>query len=162
MSLIPINRLASCTGDRTPILRTVTAQRDKTDKDMHTAFFRTILAFAMAAFCALAIAAQFNTVDVHQAQSMFRQGALLLDVREPHEYNEVRAPGSLLVPLAQLKARAEEFRTFENKPVILICRSGQHSGAAAEMLAQQGFKAVHHVQGGIIAWEKAGLPVERR
>jgi len=129
---------------------------------MHTAFFRTILTFAMAAFCALAFASPFNAVNVEHAQAMFRQGALLLDVREPHEYNEVHAPGSLLVPLAQLKARTHEFRAFENKPVILICRSGQRSAVAAEMLAQQGFKYVHNVQGGIIAWEKAGLPVERR
>jgi len=129
---------------------------------MHTAFFRTILACVMAAFCALAFASQFNTVDVQQAQSMFKQGALLLDVREPHEYAEVHASGSLLVPLAQLKARMHEFRAFENKPVVLICRSGQRSGVAAEMLVQQGFKSVYNVQGGTIAWEKAGLPVERR
>lgn len=129
---------------------------------MYTATFRAILAFVMTTACALAFAAQFNTIDVQQAQSMFRQGALVLDVREPHEYAEVHAQGALLVPLAQLKARSNEFRAFENKPVVLICRSGQRSAVAAEMLAQQGFKQVHNVQGGIIAWEKAGLPVKRR
>lgn len=129
---------------------------------MHTAFFRAILALILAASSALAIADSFNTIDVQQAKSMFRQGALLLDVREPHEYAEVHAEGSLLIPLAQLKARANEFRAFENKPVILICRSGLRSSVAAEMLAQQGFKSIYNVQGGIIAWGKAGLPVERR
>lgn len=131
------------------------------NNDIHMAFLRTLISFALAAFCALAFA-QINHVDPQQAQALFRQGAPILDVREPHEYAEVHAPGSLLVPLGQLASRANEFRTFENKPIILICRSGQRSSAAAEMLAQQGFKVVYNVQGGIIAWEKAGLPVERR
>ncbi|WP_420474549.1 rhodanese-like domain-containing protein [Noviherbaspirillum sp. ST9] len=125
------------------------------------ALFRTLITFALTAFCALAFA-QINQVDPQQAQALFRQGAPILDVREPHEYAEVHAPGSLLVPLGQLASRANEFRTFENKPIVLICRSGQRSSAAAEMLAQQGFKVVYNVQGGMIAWEKAGLPVERR
>jgi len=126
------------------------------------AILRTLIALVLAAFCTLAGATSFNDIDVRQAQAMARQGALLLDVREPHEYAEVRAPGSLLVPLGRLKARLHEFRAFENKPVVLICRSGTRSGAAAHMLAQEGFKSVHNVQGGILAWEKAGLPVERR
>lgn len=128
---------------------------------MHMAFLKTLISIALAAFCALAFA-QVNQVDPQQAQALFKQGAPILDVREPHEYTEVHAPGSLLVPLGQIASRANEFRTFENKPIILICRSGQRSSAAAEMLTQQGFKVVYNVQGGIIAWEKAGLPVERR
>ena len=129
---------------------------------MQTAFFRTLLSFALAAVCALAVAAGFNTIDVQQAHGMARQGALLLDVREPHEYAEVHAPGSLLVPLGQLKNRTNEFRAFENKPIVLICRSGNRSAQASELLSQLGFKAVHNMQGGMLAWEKAGLPVERR
>jgi rhodanese-related sulfurtransferase len=132
------------------------------NNDMHMAFLRTLTAFTLAALCALAFAANFNNIDPQQAQAMFRQGAPILDVREPHEYAEAHAPGSLLVPLGQLASRANEFRAFENKPIILICRSGQRSSAAAEMLAQQGFKVVYNVQGGIIAWDKAGLPLERR
>lgn len=126
------------------------------------AAFRSLIVLVASLLAGLAIAAPMQNIDPHQAQAMFRQGALILDVREPHEYNEIHAAGSLLVPLAQLAARANEFRAFENRPVILICRLGQRSAVAAEMLAQQGFKSVYNVQGGIIAWEKAGLPVERR
>lgn len=124
--------------------------------------FRSILALILAMVCTLAAAVQVTHIEPVQAQAMFRQGAPILDVREPYEYVEVHAPGSLLVPLGQLAARANEFRTFENKPIILICRSGQRSSAAAEMLVQMGFKSVYNVQGGIIAWEKAGLPLIRR
>ena len=130
--------------------------------NMKTAFFKTILAFVLAAFSAIAVAAAYNTIEVQQAYALARQGALMLDVREPQEYNEVHASGSLLVPLGQLKNRIHEFRAFENKPIVIICRSGTRSSAAATLFADLGFKSVHNVQGGIIAWEKAGLPVERR
>lgn len=123
--------------------------------------FRSLFALLLAAVCSLA-AAEIKSIDPAQAQAMFRQGTLILDVREPHEYAEAHAPGSLLVPLGQIPVRANEFRAFENRPIILICRSGKRSGAAAEMLAQMGFKSVYNVQGGIIAWEKAGLPLEKR
>jgi rhodanese-related sulfurtransferase len=137
------------------------AQRNNTN-DMHSALFRAFIAFVLTAVCTLAFAGDINHIDVRQAQAMAKQGALLLDVREPHEYAEVRAPGSLLVPLGQLMSRVEEFRAFENKPILVICRSGARSSAAADKLMHGGFKSVYNVQGGIIAWEKAGLPVERR
>lgn len=139
----------------------IPAQRNNTN-DMHTGLFRTFIALILTATCALALAGDINNIDVQQAQAMAKQGVILLDVREPHEYAEVHAPGSLLIPLGQLMSRVEEFRSFENKPVLVICRSGARSTAAADKLVHQGFKSVYNVQGGIIAWEKAGLPVERR
>lgn len=68
--------------------------------------FRSILALILAMVCTLAAAVQVTHIEPVQAQAMFRQGAPILDVREPHEYVEVHAPGSLLVPLGQLAARA--------------------------------------------------------
>ncbi|HYD60270.1 MAG TPA: rhodanese-like domain-containing protein [Noviherbaspirillum sp.] len=125
-------------------------------------FLTRSLATVAFAIGAAAYAADFDTVDVRQAQSMAHQGALVIDVREPHEYAEGHAPGSRLIPLGQLRNRINEFRTFEDKPVVLICRSGNRSGQAADMLSQLGFKSVHNVQGGMLAWEKAGLPVEKQ
>lgn len=129
---------------------------------MRTIFSKTITALAIATAGATASAAEYASIDVQQGQAMARQGAVLIDVREPHEYAEGHAPGSLHIPLGQLKSRLNEFRAFENKPVVLICRSGNRSGQAAGLLAQEGFKSVHNVQGGMLAWEKAGLPVRKR
>ena len=129
---------------------------------MHMAFYRTLIAIILSALGAPAFADAFNTIDPQQAYALTRQGAPMFDVRELHEYREAHAPGALLLPLAQLKNRVHEFRAFENKPIVIICRSGTRSAAAAAMLAELGFKSVHNVQGGMIAWEKAGLPVERR
>jgi len=100
-----------------------------------------------------------RSVDVRQAQQMNSQGALLIDVREPHEYESGHAPGSKLIPVGQLDKRLKEIESFRDKPVVLICRSGRRSAAAAETLQKAGFTQATNVEGGMLAWEKAGLPV---
>lgn len=107
----------------------------------------------------LALAADVKTIDVRQGQAMKDQGAVLLDVREPYEYQEAHVPGSVHVPLGQLKTRLQEIRALGAKPVAVICRSGNRSSVAAELLMQAGLTNVYNVQGGMIAWEKAALPV---
>lgn len=102
-----------------------------------------------------------RSVDVKQAQQMKNQGALLLDVREADEYASGHAPGSVLIPVGQLNKRLKEIEGFQNKPVVLICRSGRRSAAAAEILQKAGFTEPSNVEGGMMAWEKAGLPVVR-
>jgi rhodanese-related sulfurtransferase len=102
---------------------------------------------------------EVKTIDVQQGKSMKAQGALLLDVREPEEYEQGHAPGSVLIPLGQLKTRLQEIRAFDAKPVVVICRSGRRSAQAADMLSQAGFTAVYNVQGGMNAWEAAALPI---
>jgi rhodanese-related sulfurtransferase len=107
-------------------------------------------------------AEEVRSVDVKQAQLMKGQGALLLDVREADEYASGHAPGSVLIPLGQLDKRLKEIEGFQNKPVVLICRSGRRSAAAAEILRKAGFSDARNVDGGMMAWEKAGLPVVQK
>jgi rhodanese-related sulfurtransferase len=97
-----------------------------------------------------------SVADLHAARA---DGALVIDVREPHEYAEGRVPGSVLVPLATVSARAPEFATDD--PVFVICRSGNRSLAAAEALVAAGFGDVRNVLGGMLAWEAEALPIER-
>jgi rhodanese-related sulfurtransferase len=98
-------------------------------------------------------------VDVIQAQSMSRQGALLLDVREPDEYAKEHAPNAMLIPLGQISSRMQEIAAYKDKPVDIMCHSGRRSAKAAKMLQEAGFRQVHSIRGGIVAWEKAGLKV---
>jgi rhodanese-related sulfurtransferase len=88
-------------------------------------------------------------------------GARLVDVREPYEMHGAlgRVPGSELVPLATLLAVAGGWDPDEE--LVLICRSGQRSARAAEALAARGFRRVMNLDGGMIAYAAAGLPVER-
>ncbi len=101
-------------------------------------------------------------VDVKQAQSMSVQGALLLDVRQPEEYAAIHAPNAKLIPLGEVGSRLKEIEAYKNKPIAVMCRSGRRSATAVALLQEAGFTKVSNVQGGILAWEQAGLEVIRQ
>lgn len=96
-------------------------------------------------------------VDVRTAAARTAGGAALVDVREPDEFEEVRAVGAVLIPLGQVPARLDELP--RDGTVYVICRSGGRSMRAAELLVASGVDAVN-VAGGTLAWAEAGLPVE--
>lgn len=118
---------------------------------------------------ALALAALFGFqqlqaaegVDVKQAQSMNKQGALLLDVREPDEYSAIHAPNAKLIPLGQLNSRLQEIASYKDKPIVVMCRSGRRSAQAVSLLRDAGYSQVSNVKGGILSWESEGLEVIR-
>lgn len=127
-------------------------------------FLRAAIAVAISIGCgaqlpAYAVEPDFATIDVQQGRVLKEQGVLLLDVREPAEYEEVHAPGSTLLPLSKLPSRLQELRSHLLKPVAVICRSGRRSARAAEIMSRAGFTNVYNVQGGMNAWEAANLPV---
>lgn len=74
----------------------------------------------------------------------------LLDVREPHEYQIARIPGSLLIPLGELPKRLHELNPAAE--VVTQCKSGARSQKALEFLKQNGFRNVRNMTGGITAW----------
>ncbi len=114
----------------------------------------------VAASASLAVAGTLpTTVDVKQGAALQSSGALLIDVREAAEYAAGHAPGSTLIPLGQLQQRLPEIAGHKNQPVAVICRSGSRSAKAVKILEQAGFSAVVNVEGGMNAWQKAGLPV---
>ena len=83
--------------------------------------------------------------------------ALIVDVREPREYESLRAPGSVSLPLAEFVARHADLP--RDRRLLLVCRSGSRSLRATMFLMQQGFSNVANVDGGMIAWKNAGLPL---
>lgn len=89
-------------------------------------------------------------------QEALEAGAVLVDVRMPHEYEEMRVPGATLVPLPDLGRRAHEVP--KGQRVYLICASGARSLVAAEALNQAGWDTVS-VSGGTVAWASEGRPV---
>lgn len=94
-----------------------------------------------------------------QAVLPFVGAARIVDVREPFELADGRISGAENVPLGTLDRAARGWRRDE--PLILVCRSGARSGRAAAALAAAGFQAVVNLAGGMLAWQAAGLPVER-
>jgi len=86
------------------------------------------------------------------------QNVLLLDVRTPEEYKAGHLANSILIPIQELSQRIGELDSFKTKTIIAYCRSGNRSGKAAELLGSQGF-TVYNMEGGIIKWKEAKLPV---
>jgi len=84
---------------------------------------------------------------------------VLIDVREQWEYDAGHIPNVKLIPLGELPQRINEIP--KDKFVVMTCRSGNRSNQATQFLRKQGFDNVHNMEGGILAWEKAGLPVEK-
>jgi len=82
---------------------------------------------------------------------------MLVDVREPAEYAQFRATGAVLMPLSVFQLRFSQLP--RDRPLQLICAAGQRSLAAGEFLISQGYETVANIEGGSIAWMRAGLPV---
>jgi hydroxyacylglutathione hydrolase len=84
---------------------------------------------------------------------------VVLDVREPWEYQQGHIPGAILVPLGSLSSRIGELDT--DHPLAVVCATGNRSQSAAALLGQKKFEKVYNVLGGTMAWMKQGLPLER-
>lgn len=83
----------------------------------------------------------------------------LVDVREHAEFASGRIAGARLLPLGELQRRAAELD--RSRAVVCVCRSGKRSAQAMEKLASLGFARVRQLDGGLMAWEQAGFPLEK-
>lgn len=115
------------------------------------------------------VAEALETVrEVEPADLAAMEGWLLIDVREPDEFAEGRAPGSRNVPRGMLEVRADLEHPKRDPSladrglrIACICGSGVRSALAAAALRQMGFSDPVSVRGGFTAYAAAGLPVER-
>lgn len=93
---------------------------------------------------------------VHAAE-LVAGGALLIDVREAHEWVAGHPPVAIHVPVGVV---VDEMVNFpRDRRIIVVCRSGRRSAAVTDQLLQSGFDAVN-LDGGVVAWIEAGLPFE--
>lgn len=96
-------------------------------------------------------------ITVDALDPLMADGAVVVDVREPREWEEVRVPGVVLIPLGDLPARAADIPAADT--VYVICRSGARSLRACEFLLAGGRDPVN-VAGGTLAWISSGRPTE--
>lgn len=94
-------------------------------------------------------------------QLINHKGAVVLDVREPGEYESGHVLNAKLVPLGKLKERMGELEKYKGSPIVVVCRSGNRSGTACFILGKQGFSQAYNLAGGVQAWQKANLPLEK-
>ena len=99
--------------------------------------------------------------SVAATQLINHKNALVLDVREESEYKAGHVLNAKLIPLGKLNERIGELEKYRDKPVVVVCRSGARSANACALLGKQGFVEVYNLAGGMIAWQKANLPVKK-
>jgi rhodanese-related sulfurtransferase len=87
------------------------------------------------------------------------QDLQIVDVREPGEWRDGHIAGAAHIPLGDLGARHAELDP--QRPIVMVCRSGNRSAHATRALITAGYADVANLTGGMLAWARAGLPVER-
>ena len=125
-----------------------------------TRYPRFVIAVLLTLPCSLAVAdAQSGTVSVQEAAAMSaQQHAIIVDVRENAEWQKQHIPNALHIPLGELDKRLPELAKYKDSAVITQCRSGKRSLQAANILKSAGFSQVYSMEGGLNAWQEAGLP----
>jgi rhodanese-related sulfurtransferase len=88
-----------------------------------------------------------------------QEDAVVVDVRQPHEWAKGHIVDAKLIPLEELEKHLEALKVWQAKPVIVTCQSGTHSAAACKKLISAGFAKVYLLKNGMTAWEEANLPV---
>jgi rhodanese-related sulfurtransferase len=104
----------------------------------------------------------FEPLEVEDYHDQYYESAphFLLDVRTEEEFDEVRIPGAVNIPLNELGERVAEVP--QDAPIVLVCRSGVRSQYGAQVLRQAGFTdlQLYNLEGGTIAWARRGWPTE--
>lgn len=93
-------------------------------------------------------------------QLINRQAAVIVDVREPSEFQGGHIGRAINIPLGQIATRSQELKKFKERPIVVCCASGARSARAVAILRKEGFANVHNLSGGMSAWRSQNLPVE--
>jgi rhodanese-related sulfurtransferase len=93
-------------------------------------------------------------IDVHCVKALVDGGEefLLLDCREPEEFNFARIPNSKLIPMQQIPGRVQELEAMRDKRIVVHCHHGGRSLRVTNWLRQQGFTQAQNMAGGIDDW----------
>ena len=99
-------------------------------------------------------------LDSKQAHELMRdKNALVVDVREPHEFAAGRIPDATLIPLRQIGMHLDNLKQHGDRPIILSCRTGSRSEMVCRFLRENGFSNIYNLSGGIMGWRLANLPL---
>ena len=134
------------------------------DKPTQTELLPDYEAFCGVLSDAAEVAVKDSTISVTDLKSKIdnKENFLLIDVREPSEYEIVKIPGSVLIPKQGFLDGSALAGLPQDKPIILHCKSGVRSAECLAILKSAGFAGATHVSGGVVAWAKqidTSLPV---
>lgn len=105
----------------------------------------------------------FKEVKPNEAVRLINQeDALVLDVREDKAFRDGHILNAVNIPLGLLESRLDEIEVYKDKPVIVYCRTGQRAAKAAALLQRQGFGSIYKLNGGMLAWTDANMPLSHK
>ena len=87
------------------------------------------------------------------------EGAVVIDLREAKEFKTGHIIDAINIPYASIDQRMGELEAYKDKPLILVCKMGQHSSAVGKKLAGKGFTGVRRLSGGMMEWQSQQLPL---
>ncbi|MDJ0739116.1 MAG: rhodanese-like domain-containing protein [Gammaproteobacteria bacterium] len=90
------------------------------------------------------------------------EDAVVVDVRSIAEFKDGHIVNAINIPLNGFANNVKQLEKYRDRPIVAVCRSGSRSGAACKALRKSGFDNVRNLRGGILAWENANLPVQRK
>lgn len=96
---------------------------------------------------------------VDATQLINREDAVVLDVRPDGEFNQGHIVNALNIPQKQVTEQLDKLKKYRDRPIIAACRTGQMAGSVCNVLRKNGFEHVYSLQGGLVAWEGANLPL---
>lgn len=91
-------------------------------------------------------------------QKVNSEDGVFVDLRDPSEYKQGHIHGAVNIPAKRLPERMAELDKFREKPVVLVCKMGQQSGAAGKQLKAADFGHVYKMSGGMMEWSNLQLP----
>ena len=99
------------------------------------------------------------TVTQELVRLVNKEEAIVLDVRDRTEFMAGHIVDAINIPYASLESRVDELAKHKEKPVVIACKMGQHSGAAGTLLQKNGFTNVTRLTGGYAEWRAQNLPM---
>ena len=125
--------------------------------------FISVLISALAFIACDQATADVGMISSEQLQEKTREGEtpLILDVRSAGEYAAGHIPGAINIPHDQLSARMSELGVAPSDTIIVYCHSGRRAGMAEEHLASKGYTNVLDLNGHMVDWQKAELPIQK-
>jgi len=88
-----------------------------------------------------------------------KEDAVVVDIRDAKEFKQGHIAGAINIPYGSLDDRLSELEAHKEKPVVVVCKMGQHAGAAGRKLKANGFDNVRRLSGGMAEWNNSSLPV---
>mgnify|MGYP001822324786 CR=1 FL=1 len=87
------------------------------------------------------------------------EDGIFVDLRDGGDYGKGHIANAVSIPAAKIDGRMAELDKYKEKPVVLVCKMGQHSGAVGKKLGQAGYSRVFRMSGGMMEWGQQQLPL---